>query len=323
MLQCRFGVVSVLALAFVLPALAQDKAVIDWKFEKGKTFYQELTTTTSQNMKVMGQEVVQKQNQTFYFSFTAKDEKDGVWTIVQKIEGVKMSIEIAGQSISYDSTNPTTTNNPLAEFFKSLINSEFTLTLDKAKRVTKVEGREDFIKKLTAANAQMQPLLKEILTDESLKQMADPTFGMAAGKEVAKGEAWERKNTVSLGPIGGYDSTYKYIYDGKEKITVGGKEETRDKIKIETTLTYKTPAPTTDTTLPFKIKSADLKTKDAGGTAVFDSAKGRLESMKLTQKLEGPIDVEIAGQTSKVDLKQEQTTEIKTSDTSPLVKKPT
>lgn len=315
MLRCRIGLTGVLALMLVVPAIAQDKAVIDWKFEKGKTFYQELTTTTTQNMKVMGQDVVQKQNQTFYFSFTPKDEKDGAWTIVQKIEGVKMSIDIAGQSISYDSTNPTAPNNPLADFFKALINSEFTISLDKAKKVSKVDGREDFVKKLTAANAQMQPLLKEILSDEALKQMADPTFGMAAGKEVTKGEAWERKNSTNLGPIGGYDSTYKYTYEGPDANKM-------QKLKVETTLTYKTPAPTADGTLPFKIKSANLTTKDAGGTAVFDSVKGRLDSMKLSQKLEGSIEVEISGQTSKVDLKQEQTTEIKTSDASPLVKKP-
>lgn len=314
MSRSRFGLGGFLALVLALPALAQDKAVIDWKFEKAKPFYQELTTSTTQKMKVMGQDVEQKQDQTFYFSFTPKEEKDGAWTIAQKIEGVKMSITIAGQSISYDSTSPTSANNPLGEFFKALIGSEFTISLDKSKKVTKVEGREDFIKKLTAANAQMQPLLKEILNDEALKQMADPTFGFVPGKEVTKGEAWERKNNTNLGPIGGYDSTHKYTYEGKDNKL--------EKIKIETTLTYKPPT-TGDSSLPFKIRTADLKTKDAGGTALFDAAKGRLESMKLSQKLEGTIDVEIGGQVSKVELKQEQTTEIKTTDTSPLVKKPT
>lgn len=315
MLRSRVGLGVLTVLVCLAPVMAQDKAMIDWKFEKAKTFYQELTTSTTQNMKVMGQDVVQKQNQTFYFSFTPTEEKDGAWTIVQKIEGVKMSIEIAGQSISYDSTNTTAPANPLADFFKALLNTEFKLMLDKAKKVTKVEGREDFVKKLTAANAQMQPLLKEILTDEALKQMADPTFGgMAAGKEVTKGEAWERKNTVNLGPIGGYDGTYKFIYEGPDKDL--------QKLKVESTLTYKSPASSTEGGLPFKIKSANLVSKDGGGSALFDSKKGRLESMKLSQKLEGTIDVEISGQTSKVELKQEQTTEIKTSDTSPLVKKP-
>ena len=61
-------------------------------------------------------------------------------------------------------------NNPgLAEFFKNLINSEFTITYGKGFVVEKVEGRDEFLKKLGTSNPQIEGLLKKILTEEALR----------------------------------------------------------------------------------------------------------------------------------------------------------
>lgn len=306
-----FAVLALLSVA----AFGQDKVKLQWKFEKGKTFYQEMTTTTSQTMKVMGQDVSQKQNQTFYFSYTPKDvDKDGNWTVTQKIEGVKITIDINSQPISYDSTNPASANNALAEFFKQLVGTEFTLTIDKNMKVTKVEGKDNFIKNLVQTNTQMEGLLKKILSDKTLQEMADPTFGMIPGKEVTKGETWKKTSELSLGPIGGYNNEYTFTYQGKDP-----KDANLALIKVETKLTYKAPgADAEGSTLPFKIKSANLTSKNAGGTVRFNIAKGRIEDSELKLTLDGSLDIEIANTTTKVDLKQEQTTTIKNSDTNPI-----
>src|SRR5262249_231768 len=129
------------------------KVELKWKFEKDKPFYQEMTTKTQQEMKVMAMDVKQTQDQTFYFSWAYKEEdKDENLVGTQKIEGVKLKIDVAGNPITFDSTNPTTANTALAEFFKALVGSDFRLTLDKDMKVIKVEGRDDFLKKLSTAN---------------------------------------------------------------------------------------------------------------------------------------------------------------------------
>ena len=51
------------------PIAEGDKVELKWKFEKDKKIYQEMVTKTSQFMKVMGMEVNQTQEQTFYFSW--------------------------------------------------------------------------------------------------------------------------------------------------------------------------------------------------------------------------------------------------------------
>ena len=207
----------------------------------------------------------------------------------------------------------------LSEFFRALVGSDFTLTLDKDNKVVKIGGRDEFLKKLSNANQQMEPLLKSILTEEALKQMADPTFGITPPAAVAKGETWTRESNLNLGPIGSYKGTYKYTYEGQDE-----KNKDLARIGVETTLTYQPPQ-TTDTgaaSLPFKIKSAELKSKNGKGTLTFDVKKGRLDKSDQKIELDGKLNIEIAGMMTDVTLNQTQETSITTSDT-PQVKKTT
>jgi hypothetical protein len=297
------------------PAFAQDAATkLGWKFEKGKTFYQEMKTTTEQTMKVMGSDIKQKQEQTFWFSWTPKEQKGDNWEITQKIEGVKMRIEIGGQPIEYDSTKeqpgqPTA----LSEFFKQLVGSEFTLTVDKNFKVTEIKGRDEFLKKLTGSNPQMETLLKTILSEEALKEMADPTFAAIPNKEVKKNDNWDKTSKLNMGPIGTYENNYKYTFEGKDK--------DKAKIKVETTLKYTPPEEKTQSGgLPFKITSASLASKNAGGEIIFDAEKGRVDESSMKVDLSGDLSIEIGGQKTAVKLEQTQTTNVKTSDTN-FVKK--
>ena len=297
---------------------AGDKVDLKWKFEKDKPFYQELTTKTQQDMKVMGMEVKQSQDQTFYFSWQFKEvdpEKNTV--VAQKIEGVKLTINVAGNPITFDSTVTSSQNTALSEFFRALVGSEFRLSLDKDNRVVKIEGRDDFLKKLTAANPQMESLLKSILTEEALKQMADPTFGVTPPSPKAKGETWEKESSLNLGPIGSYKCKYTYKFEGLDD-----KNKDLAKIGVETTLTYQPPTAGTNSQLPFTIKEANLKSKNGKGTIYFDIKKGRLEKSDQKIELEGKLTIEIAGMTTDVTLTQTQETTIVTSDT-PQVKKAT
>src|SRR5262245_31308385 len=289
-----------LVVGLVTGATAQDKATLKWKFEPKKTFYQKMTTDTKQNMKVMGSDVVQNQSQTFYFSWTVdKVEPDGSALITQKIEGVKMSIDIGGSKIEYDSTRDTNTANPLSDFFKALVGSEFKLTVDKDLKVTKIDGRGDFIKKLTGANPQMEPLLNQILSEQAMKEMAEPTFASIPTTEIKKGQEWKKDTKLDMGPIGSYENSFKYTYDGKDGQL--------DKIKVETTLKY-TPPKDSSSSLPFKIKGADLKSTNANGTILFDNTKGRVEKSDMKLELKGKLQIEIGGNTTDVELSQTQST---------------
>ena len=266
------ALVMFLGLASRTPA---QEVQLKWEFQKDKPIYQDMTTVTKQTMKVMGMEITQNNSQTFVFSWTPKEQdKDKNWIIAQKLEAVKMKTEIGGAPTEYDSTAPAPAGgNALGEFFKALVGSEFKLTISPELKVIKIEGRDEFVSKLVRANPQMEAILKQILGDEALKQMADPAFAAIPAKPVKKGDAWEKKLVLNMGPIGTYDTTNNYTYDGKD-----GK---LDKIKVNTTLKYLAPAAAAAGALPFKIKpGTDLTQQECNRHDLFRQRKASAGSLR-------------------------------------------
>ena len=143
--------VGIVFVALVIPSLgAQEKSTIKWKFEKEKTFYQKVVTKTVQKMKVTGTDINQEQNQTFFFSWTPVKQDGDNWELKQKIEGVILNIDIGGTKVQHDSTKESASTTPLSDFFKALVGTEFLVTINtKDMKVTKIAGREEFVKKLS------------------------------------------------------------------------------------------------------------------------------------------------------------------------------
>ena len=309
--RIRLGVAALLMISLGAAATGQDKSRFELKIEKDKAFYQMMRTDVTQIIKVQGQDLTQKQDSTFYFKWTPEKQDGDKWQLKQKIEGLKMNIDISGNPISYDSTKkdqPGSAGNPgLMDFFKNLEGAEFGVTLNtKTWAVEKVDGKDDFVKKLGAGNAQMDSLLKKIMTDDALKQMADPTHNLIPDAAKGANETWEKKQTLGLGPIGSYEVAYKFTYKGKDAA-----KKHLDRIEVGTTLTYKPPVGDTDGLL-FKIKDGKITSKDSKQTSyvLYNAATGRVEEAKIFLELRGDLTVVIGGTESKVELDQTQVTTI-------------
>jgi hypothetical protein len=273
-----------------------------------KPFYQELTTKTEQNMKVMGQDIQQKQEQTFVIEWTP-DKKDGDnYVVHQRIVGVKMKIDIGGNKISYDSTdkNP---KNPMTDFFEQLTKQKLTFVIDPKLEVKEVKGRKEFIDALGETNPQMKTLLNTILSQEALTKMAEPTWWALPSQGVTEGKTWNKDSDLKLGPIGSYHTTFHFKYEGKDKGL--------DKIGITADLTYTAPGEKEGGGLPFTIKEAKLSSKEAKGEALFSEAKGRFESSKMDMKLGGTLTIQVGNMNTEITLEQKQDSVSKTSDSNP------
>src|SRR5208283_2859225 len=99
-------------------------------------------------------------------------------------------------------------------------------------------------------NPQMKGLLDAILSTDALTKMAEPTWwAYPKGGTATKGQAWTEKSKLDLGPIGTYNTTFDFTYEGAGKVG------------IKTKLEYS--APTKKEGLPFIIHEAKL-TSDNG-----------------------------------------------------------
>lgn len=275
-----------------------------------KPFYQLLETKTKQTMKVMGQEIVQVQDQTFVVKWTPQKKDDkGNYKVEQNIVGVKMNIDIGGNKISYDSTqkNP---KNPMTDFFDQLLKQKLTFHISPKLEVTEVEGRDEFIKSLGETNPQMTTLLKTILSQEALTKMAEPTWWALPDGSVAKGKTWTKESDLKLGPIGSYHTVFHFSFEGPE-----GKD--KHKIGIKTDLAYTTPSEKESAGLPFVIKEGKLASKSSSGEAIFDQGKGRFESSKMDMKLEGTLTIAVGNMNTEITLNQDQNSNSRTSDSDP------
>jgi len=316
------GLTLVAAVALAVTAYGEQGSERPvWKgFEGEKPFWQEMETTTTQTMKVQGMEVIQKQSQTFIVQWTpVKGGKtDKGQKVEYKIVGVKMDIQIGGNNIAFNSmAKEQPPQNPLTDFFKTLVGSSFTLTIatdkDGGTQVTDVEGLDEFVKRLSQANDQLKPLLQKILDKEAIKQMANPTFAAypKSDEEFKKGQ-WESKTTLNMGPIGTYDTKYVYKVDPKDK----------NKINVTADMTYSPPkaGDGASATLPFIIKSGDLKADNATGTITLDPKTGNIANSDMKMDVKGTLNIEIAGMQTSVELNQTQTSKLITKYEDPLKK---
>lgn len=289
------------------PAKAGDYT---WKgFDK--EFHQKLTTTTDQELTVMDQKIKQKQEQTFYVTWTPKEkDKDGNYVVEQKITGMKMSINIGGNAISYDSSLEKIPSNPMTDFFNNLKGATLTYHISPKLEIVKIEGRDVLINKLSQSNPQMKTLLETLLSESALKQMAQPTWGAFPPAD-RKGDSWKKEVTLNLGNIGSYVSHLDYTLNAKDK----------NKIDIASTLVYTAPAKEAKGApkLPFTIKEAKKSPKfEAKGTGVaeWDPEKQRFSKVEMKTNISGlELVIEVGTVETNVVINQTQSSVVQTSDT--------
>jgi hypothetical protein len=277
--------------------------VLKWRFKEGESFYQTQTTRMVQDMTVGGLDTKQSQEQTFYICWTpVKKDARGNWIIKQKIEGLRLKIDIAGNKIEYDSTRGNQGNqaaNPLAAFYQALLGAEFTLTVTPRLEVLKTEGLDLLAKKLGAANPALAALVKDMLTG-CIGQI-DPCFGALPGEAKKKGDRWHKRTTLALGSVGTYQTTYQYTYQGNVK-----PPKNLVTIAVQPTLKYEGPANAGAGALPFKIQGGDLMSTRGHGVMVLDLNQGRIVQATLDMGVEGTLKIDIGGMTTDVKLRQTQ-----------------
>ncbi|MCI0737508.1 MAG: hypothetical protein L0Y72_00595 [Gemmataceae bacterium] len=283
---------------------------VDLRFRPTKEVpvFVEATSKHTQYMKVMGQGISQTNDQLYLFETRPMDElQTGERILSWRIIGLKLSLDIGGNQIAYDSTNA---NAPtvLSDFFKELKGLEFRTHHRPDGTIGKIEiDRETWMKRPLAV--QVEPL-RHLMNEEYLRPFLEPGF-MLPNRTVRAGDSWTRSSTVDAGHLGKSSLEQRFTYRG------GDKELHR--IDIGTILVHTTPKARDG--LPFAVIKSDVKSTDSSGTAWFDAALGRIARYETRLRLAGSIVVDVGGQQTTVELEEWRYVTLRTYGRNPWQKK--
>jgi len=278
------------------PALGQGPTKLKWKFKEGDKFYVEDISNLKEKIELMGKPIEQKQKTTMVTSYTVNKVGSDSTTLTSKIEEVKVQSE-GGLSSKLD------------EVMEKLKGANFTITLDKSGKVTKFEGYNEFIKKLTEGMEDIGKFVKVMITEDVLKKSAEEAFGFLPAEPVSKDAKWKRENTIPFGPLGSFKATNEYTYQGTE----GGLA----KIGLKAELKYSPPKGDAGLGL-FKISRGNLKSEGASGKLFFDLDKGRLAKYSMAMIFRGALTLDVMGQMIDVDVTIDQSSNSRVTDRNPL-----
>ncbi len=277
-------------------------------------FFQEVRTEDTKILKLLGQEITQKQDCTFYLKWTpeARDAA-GNLVVAMRVIGVKLFVDIGGNRVEFDSTLPgggANANKAFVPLVAALMNQDHAFTIRPANlEVLKIQRR--------GAPLPNVPAIKELIeatilgNGEDLRSTMLPWWGLPTAPG-ALDKGWMRKDRCDLGPIGGYDIQSTFTYTGVNA-------EQLDRIKLD--LRILNVAPRQVANLPFSIKDASFKARTGSGEILYDPARGRTVASRVTLRLQGTVTIEVSSMAAEITLDQNVRMRMRCHDFNPLARK--
>jgi len=277
---------ALLALAGLgLPAGAQT--TLEWKFKEGDKFYVEDVSDMKQALSVIGKDINQKTKITTVNSYTVKQVSGKTVRLEQKTESVDVSS--SGDGVG----------GQLEKIMEKLQGAVFTVTLTEGK-VTKFEGYDDFIKKVSDGDELAAKFGKTLLSEDLMKKTIELTFGNLPDKAVKAGDTWSKDALIPFGELGDFKSSNNYTFKERDKDGVV--------LTYKGTMTYLPPKGPGAFGGLLKIVKGKMKSDNVAGTLVFDADKGRLVRATSTMAVRGSLTVEIMGNQIEMDIRVDQST---------------
>jgi hypothetical protein len=263
------------------PAAAQS-VTLRYRWTKGESLTYRLTSQTDTTVTGMpgAGPMTLAQTMTQVLKFTAEDvTSDGVATLRQTFQSIKMQISGPAGKVTYDTAAPNTNPNPMIEAMRRVLGAmageSIVVVMAPDGAVQKIDGAAKILEKI-AANLPQDPGadaitngMKAILTDDALKATLAQSFSTLPAEPVKVGDTWRGQmslGTEIMGRIVG-SSTY----------TLKAIEGTADAplARIAAALVLKQesiPAPAGLQNLVMRL--GDSK---GDGEIVFEVAKGRIQ----------------------------------------------
>lgn len=238
------------------------------------------------SLSVAGKDFNQKVKTTIVESYTVKSVTGKTVRMEKKTESVE--VLSSGDSMG----------GQLEKIMEKLKGASFIFTLTDGK-VTKFEGYNEFLKKVSGDDEYATKFAKEMLSERLLKKSLEMTFGELPSKAVKVGDTWSQNNTIPF-ELGDFKAAQDFTFKKRDK---EGAELT-----FKGNITFAPPKGAGLLGGMLKIVKGKAKSDNFKGTRVFDIEKGRLVRATSAMQVRSALTVEIMGNQLDLDFRIDQTT---------------
>src|SRR3984957_9011527 len=258
------------------PAAAQEAVPLKWSLKEGDRFFVKDETEMDMSFAFMGQNQEMKINVTAVERFKIVSVKQDSTTV----ELTVLSLDMKPGNLP-----------GLSGISDRIKGATVTAVLDDNMSVTKLQGYDKFIDKISDDDENTKKQMKQQFSEQNVKQMFTDVFSFAPNKPVKVGDTWPRTESMSFG---GLDASVKMKYkldsfmDSVAKLTYTGD------------VTFKVGNALPGLPEGFQVDKLDMKTEKFGGTLKFDTKTGRATEGTQDADMKGSMTIAFAGQ--KIDM---------------------
>lgn len=286
------------------PANAQVN--LRWDWEKNDTFYVKTIIDSEQQLTILNAEESTGRHrrmslwfrQTIVMKYTTEGkQKDGTLKIVQELMTAVVQSKQGSMAVDND-----------------LNGAKLTYHVDAQNKVTKVEGYEKLISRISPGN-EKNPKVQwtmKVLSKDSLAQSLTQLLELLPNKSVKKGDKWTTSFKQDMGSLGRIEVTHNYEMRGP---TFWFFADQGERINVTSKMGKHEAAPEGDAR--FRITESKLE-GGGSGQVYFDPKNSRVHSASRELTLKGSMTLKNSIHKRDVELLQTQKTRLFITETSPL-----
>ncbi|MAT68663.1 MAG: hypothetical protein CMJ58_03990 [Planctomycetaceae bacterium] len=277
--------------ALALPTTLQAAEPLRWKFTAGDVQHYKMTQDMQMTIESGGQKMTTDMNQDLHMTWEINEVLDnGSAKMVQKINRMKMTMKMPGQTLEFDSANPDKAQGPLAAqvgpMFKALTSNAFAVTMSPRGEITDVEIPKELIEALKASPG--AAAMGDLASEDGFKHLVQQG-SLTLPEELTEGKQWTTKVDVKNPIVGTQTIETTYVYKGSRDVE-------------GETMEIFAPSMVVDFAAGAGPVQMEVAGQESEGEILFNRGAGRLESSNINQGMD--LKASAAGQESALKIDQ-------------------
>ncbi len=273
--------------------IAQEPLRITWKLKAGDTFLQELIVAQKPVFRTQGLVLQSLLKYSVVSRFVVEQAGPGGANVIQRIEGARLL-----------QADPMTQGLVLPALAK-MSGTTFKIQLGPDLEVKRFIGNGPQLLVGGGAMPGGLGLQSASLMDlDGWREMAQATFFQPP--PLMPRTNWVRPMSHNWGPLGGWAGQTLFVYSGRQGAL--------HQFNYGHRMTHLPPRGGAGGGMPFQIAGAAFQPREAVGSIVFDSERGRVVSGQERFAVAGRINIVLLGQQSPVEIEEEQTFQFRIVD---------